>query len=82
MDAWSDDEFSSAMIYIENTAPDTYLTDVPLTVKLDTQDSQFGLRVSEESPFSQTLSVTLMNGVVQRGSAKNISHFSFPRPHR
>jgi len=62
VNAWSDDEFSSAMIYIENTAPDTYLTDVPLTVRLDTRDSQFGLRTSEESPFSQTLSVTLMNG--------------------
>jgi hypothetical protein len=63
LNAWVDldDEYSSAVICIKNTASESFLTTVPLTVRLDTQNPQFKLSIDETLPFSQTLSVSLDN---------------------
>jgi len=59
--AWADDEYSSAIIFIKNTASTSFLTKVPLTVRLNTQNPQFKMRINETKPFTQTLSVSLLN---------------------
>ena len=53
---------STALLYIENNTPGTHITQVPLTVLLDTQSPLFTLRADDQRPFTQSLSLTLMNG--------------------
>ncbi|HPB31013.1 MAG TPA: hypothetical protein PLB62_06120, partial [Candidatus Sumerlaeota bacterium] len=53
---------STALLYFENDTPGTYITQVPLTVLLDTQNPLFTLRADNQRRFSQSLSLTLMNG--------------------